>query len=709
MGKLEHRCSHCHALHWLDERKKGSPLSNPRYGQCCLEGKVSIDYVEPLPPPLYWYFASVHEDAKRFRKYIRRYNKAFAFTSSGGPGHLDGSVLDGRGPPCYKIQGELFHRIGAIHPDDGRSPIYSQLYVYDPQEALGYRNANNSDTLPTTMEDLQNIILGCNPFVALYDQASALTRSVSGSLPEYRLRLDFLRATDRHRYNLPSSQYELAAIIPGDVDSCVNSRDIIVRAKGGALLRMTEIHPFYIALHFPLLAPTGQAGWSPLLRYTFLPSKSRKSGAHEFLSFCDFLKHRLHIRPEEFESDHYFRAGFLLQEFIVDMWAAAEHSRLEWIRNNQKSIRAELYSGLMDALREGLEPSSIGCKVILPSSFTSGPRFMQKKLQDALALLRIFKGSDLFITVTANPAWAEVQEALLPGQVPSDRPDIVARVFRLKVQALIEDITKRHIFGEAVAYVYTVEYQKRGLPHVHLIVFLHPEARLSTPERVDKFISTEFPDEFTNPELFDLVKTHMIHGPCGASNFSSCLNEKKECTKGFPMPFQPETDISGDTYVKTRRRDTGKSYRVRDTIVDNRNVVSYSPVLLARYKAHINVECTSGFNAIKYIYKVCPTSGCTANALIGSLKYIYKGPDRATVAVESDCKSAPRARDEIRLYLDARYVSASEAYARIMGWATHCVCVFVRNPFLSCPHYSSLTRNILPSNNYKCTSSTNNG
>lgn len=80
--------------------------------------------------------------------------------------------------------------------------------------------------------------------------------------------------------------------------------------------------------------------------------------------------------------------------------------------------------------------------------------------------------SDLYITFTTIPAWLEIVEALLPGQIPSDRPDIVAHVFHLKYESLLHDIMKKNEFGKAVAYVYTIEYKKRGLPHVHLIVFL---------------------------------------------------------------------------------------------------------------------------------------------------------------------------------------------------------------------------------------------
>ena len=413
----------------------------------------------------------------------------------------------------------------------------------------------------------------------------------------------------------------------------------------------------------------------------FTTARPRGNLKREFITYYDFLKHRLHIRPYHIESDHYFHAGSLFQEYIVDSWAAAEHSRLEWFCHHQHVIRADLYCGVVDALREGLDLSSVGCKVILPSSFTSGPRFIQKCLQDALALLRIHGGSDLFITFTANPKWREITEALLPGQTASDRPDIVARVFHLKVASLLDDIMNKNVFGEGVAYVYTVEYQKRGLPHIHLIVFLHPAARLSTPDCIDQFVSTEIPDENEEPVLHELVKTHMIHGPCGIAHYSPCLNEKKECSKGFPKPFQQETEISGDSYVKTRRRNNGNTVNVRGTDVHNGFVVSYSPYLLMRYQTHINVECTTGFNAIKYIYKVhyffC-RCGFPLDTFI--LQYIYKGPDRATVAIDGNAGDAVRSQDEVQLYLDARYFSSMEAYARSMGWATHRVCLFFAWP-----------------------------
>ena len=594
LGPMNRECPYCHALHWAAE---GDSVNE--YGDCCMRGKVDVPYVVPIPDLLYHLYADVDNDAREFRSHIRRYNKAFAFTSTGGSFRLDSCVFDGRGPPCYKIQGELYHRLGPVAPEDGWSPAYSQLYIWDNAEALEYRRNNNPDNNPDTMRLLQDMFLRCNPFVSVYQQAREIMQNAH--VPAYSLRLDFLRACDERRYNTPRAQNELAAIIPGDVDSCINSRQIIIRSKGGPLIRMTECHPAYVALHFPLLAPSGQLSWDPSMRYSLRHRSRRSQGKRNRLTLCNYLQFRLHIRPVSFKSDHYFRSGFLLQEYIVEMWLAAEHSRLRWIRDHQADLRADLYTGVIDALHEGLQPSAIGRKVILPSSFTSGPRFMQKNLQHALTLLRVIGPSDLFITFTANPTWCEIVDNLLPEQTASDHPDIVARVFHLKFASLLNDIMVQKIFGKAIAYVYMVEYQKRGLSHVHLIVFLDRSNRLLTAQRVDSFICSELPDPVKNPHLFELVKTHMIHGPCRSDQ---CLDARGQCTKGFPKTFQDVTEIVGESYVKTRRRDNGRCIQYHNRQVDNRYVVAHSPYLLEKYRAHINVECTSGFEAIKYIYKV---------------------------------------------------------------------------------------------------------
>ena len=52
---------------------------------------------------------------------------------------VDESVNCGNGPYVFKIQGRLSHLAGSLLPQEGESPVYSQLYIYDPAEALDHR------------------------------------------------------------------------------------------------------------------------------------------------------------------------------------------------------------------------------------------------------------------------------------------------------------------------------------------------------------------------------------------------------------------------------------------------------------------------------------------------------------------------------------------------------------------------------------------
>ena len=60
---------------------------------------------------------------------------------------------------------------------------------------------------------------------------------------------------------------------------------------------------------------------------------------------------------------------------------------------------------------------------------------------------------DLFITFTCNTKWQEIADALavIPGQRPDARPDIVSRVFKLKVDELVSELKKGTYFGKAQA------------------------------------------------------------------------------------------------------------------------------------------------------------------------------------------------------------------------------------------------------------------
>ncbi len=158
------------------------------------------------------------------------------------------------------------------------------------------------------------------------------------------------------------------------------------------------------------------------------------------------------------------RGRRLFQELLVDEFARTEHQRLTWCEMNQHILRADLYCGVRDALRAdaGATAGSIGRTVILPSTVISSPRHMLQLYQDALAIVRARGAPSLFTTATCNPQWPElVEELRLAGASHwSDRPDLVARVFKLKMDALLNDLTQRHVLGRVIAHMHVVEWQK---------------------------------------------------------------------------------------------------------------------------------------------------------------------------------------------------------------------------------------------------------
>ena len=94
--------------------------------------------------------------------------------------------------------------------------------------------------------------------------------------------------------------------------------------------------------------------------------------------------------------------GALFEEWLVLQWAKEEQQRLTWVRNNQATIRADLYQNVLTQSTQSTQASQVGRRVVLPSSFTGGPRFMTQLYHDGMAIVRSLGKADLFITFTAS-------------------------------------------------------------------------------------------------------------------------------------------------------------------------------------------------------------------------------------------------------------------------------------------------------------------
>ncbi|XP_023247714.1 uncharacterized protein LOC111643757, partial [Copidosoma floridanum] len=173
--------------------------------------------------------------------------------------------------------------------------------------------------------------------------------------------------------------------------------------------------------------------------------------------------------------------------------------------------------------------------------------------------------------------WSEFlssTDSMTPCNILLYRHDIVSRVFHLKLRKLIDVLTKKAIYGEVDAWIYSVEWQKRGLPHVHILLWLKTKIQ---PDEIDKIISAELPDPQQDPLLFSIISKSMIHGPCGEFNMASPCMDNGKCTKKFPRNFVKETLTADDGYPTYRRRapaDGGHSsvltIRGKEVQIDNR-------------------------------------------------------------------------------------------------------------------------------------------
>ncbi len=89
-----------------------------------------------------------------------------------------------------------------------------------------------------------------------------------------------------------------------------------------------------------------------------------------------------------------------------------------------------------------------------------------------MAIVQVFGKLDLFITITCNPKWPEIQNALFSNQTAQDQPKLISHIFNIKLKAIFNDILKENIFGKVLAYLYIIEFQKHGLLYAHILLIL---------------------------------------------------------------------------------------------------------------------------------------------------------------------------------------------------------------------------------------------
>ena len=659
IGHMDKVCIQC----------KARKFKNETSTLCCNDGKVDLPLFSTPPDFIQSLLTEQTNEAVIFRENSRSFNNALALSSI----VVNERKFANGFNPSVIFEGKVTQLYGPLLPENGEEPKFAQLYVHDPSTEHTMRVQNMS--LPTTLskrhvqiitetiKKLQILLREINPFVKDFLHICEIPDEdlKYGKIVLTCNKSDLPKDAHERRYNPQTSLSEVSILtnsVPGD---------LVMRKRGGGLQQIYDLHPDAQPLHFVLLFPYGTSGYSAFLRHK---DSTKRISPREFFAF--------HLNMRNTKADFLFKFCRLFQEYICLAFTTIESQKLKFQKNNQAALRADTYKNVKDVLRDRVPISDryskddhqlkIGRRIVLSKSFIGSPRWYHSKFQDGMAICRKYHKPDFFITFTCNPNWVEIQKELEKGETAQNRPDLVARVFKLKKDQLLKDITDRNIFGKVPAFLWVIEFQKRGLPHMHLLVILKESDRISLSEEIDDVISAHLPPD---PALFSIgseerkqaerlesiVIKNMIHGPCGNLNPKSPCMVDGKCSKGYPKPFCDKTIIHPDnTYPDYKRlapSNGGRSIMIntrKGTFeIDNKWVVPYSPFLCLRFDCHINIEICMSPLASKYLFK-----------------YVTKGEDRAMVRMEIN--GDDQQIDEIGDYIDLRSVGSSEASWHIFNF-----------------------------------------
>ncbi|XP_018574798.1 uncharacterized protein LOC108913690, partial [Anoplophora glabripennis] len=660
LGPLDQICTHCSAFYFrVESTVRG------HYTKCCQQGNVILENFPPMPDVLEALFQGLHPSSANFRRHILLYNYSFQFVS------LEANLRDlpARGPYVFCVRGKVYHHISNVNINE---PLqrYGPIYFLDPDEAIDARAQNNNQVLDRRLIVLlEQLLRNINPYARAYMhlrerynlelqtidrlRTEAVRNNVVPpplQMPNVTLELLNVRGMNRRQYDLPRVE-EVAAVynLMPDAPATPNMR-IYVRDEPTRFQNVSEESEHNDPLVFPLLFPHGESGW-----YIGIPHRNGNRNT----TLCEYYAYRFGIRNNDTRLKY---GGRLTQQFAVAAYIKIENNRLKYILRNQERLRVTEYVGLADYLhrrvQEGNEDddaATLGRMVILPSTFVGSPRYQQQLFQDAMAVVGRFGIPSLFITMTTNARWTEIVDNIPAGYTASDHPSLMDRVFQCKLNEMVDDMLKKHIFGIHVANLYVIEFQKRGLPHCHNLLILRDQDKLTDPRRIDALISAEIPDPQLEPELYEIVTSFMVHGPCGELNPESVCMVNGQCSKKYPKEFSEFTVISEKGQVIYKRPNNGRTLTIRannrNCILDNRWIVPYNPYILLKYKCHINIEACATTQCVKYLYK-----------------YLFKGVDLALVRINVENQAN---YNEVENYLNARYMTPPEACWHINQFETH--------------------------------------
>ena len=213
-GPLTGTCTFCRAVFFTDE--KTGPEGNKRFFKCCKGGKVvlPIDCVQTRYPELLKRLLTGEDrEARNFRANIRNYNTTFACAS------VRSNIVSrqGRGPYCFRIQGQMYHQVGNLEPPQDRQATYGQLYFLDTTSAMQSRLGHpaNVNLIEGLLIEIHNLLSRENPLIRSFFTTAEVLRNQEREDPNAPVNVEFQFLRTNNRREAAPNEDAVVAIFDG--------------------------------------------------------------------------------------------------------------------------------------------------------------------------------------------------------------------------------------------------------------------------------------------------------------------------------------------------------------------------------------------------------------------------------------------------------------------------------------------------------------
>ncbi|KAK1502270.1 hypothetical protein CABS01_16959 [Colletotrichum abscissum] len=401
---------------------------------CCVNGTRVASKLPPYPPDFQRW---IDNTTLPLSAISRRLNYLFAFSAIGAS---EGFVHFGV-PADVVVSGRVYHRLLDLSAGDHSM----RWFLYD-EDARSLKAANANVPLPA-VQQTKHLIQSVNPYLSTIRHA--LQQVADEAIP---------LAVELKDSSLSG---EVAAVINTQNLGTIDCRKVVFHRHGGRAHFVHILSRHYEPLQYPLLFPHGTLGWGiPALDEPTL-RRSGTTGNDTPAQQANGLTQLQWYRALLLSEARFLTFGRLACEYLVDMYSRIEETNLDYLRR----ARSMQSSGLDE---QTAEISSDSLRNRLPATFTGSRAWTSDQVADSLALARHFGKPTFFITMTTNPGWPEIVSSMKASQHFTDIPTVVCRAFHIRLQHL-KSFIKAH-FGRMLYVITVVEFQKRGLPHAHMLI-----------------------------------------------------------------------------------------------------------------------------------------------------------------------------------------------------------------------------------------------